>query len=572
MPRKPRRPSARADFVLFGIVPCLLGVGFGQYLRWSGAVWLTDAGAFWPIFCLLASLVACVHLARATDYDQTVRTSAWLMLAWTWFYLPFWLTAVDVPRSSAIIDSDGRVTAVSRSVRPGTGTVWMLGGRGGNRFVRNVEGTATISSVDVRYEFAESYISSCHDEEDLSRPVLEAVTAGLAIEAGKPRSSRIALFESKDAQHRFLAAVCSAAVGSTIACPLKLTISPSSASTLRGGLWSKHLTEQEAIAERHLPTLTSLLTQDSARLVRKDAVFALFMEVAVTAAELAGVARKPQLLDDRQFDALIARILVAPAAGNDALSLAASESRLAPDQREALRAKALREADVAEIIKQLGPGRIADPVIAELAPRLRLAFDATPEVAVLALETFGGRLPADLQSGAVAAIARAPAAHALAALRHLDFASPLRAVLVRKVIAEASLKELDASLAQGRIEALLTPAEARPLIASVIARSHTSREWLDFAVRVLPARAMTAEEREAIVDQLMFVSAKSALEFVSENRQHLLASVVRDVTRDYARTIAPDFCLHLTHRNANRQIDYFDEAQLEIFRACAQSK
>ena len=38
------------------------------------------------------------------------------------------------------------------------------------------------------------------------------------------------------------------------------------------------------------------------------------------------------------------------------------------------------------------------------------------------------------------------------------------------------------------------------------------------------------------------------------------------------RPSAPDFCLHLSHRNKNRKTDYFSEAQLQIFRDCAQSK
>jgi hypothetical protein len=148
----------------------------------------------------------------------------------------------------------------------------------------------------------------------------------------------------------------------------------------------------------------------------------------------------------------------------------------------------------------------------------------------------------------------------------------LRAALLRKVIAEASLKELDASLAHGKLDELLTPAEARPLLASVIEKSHSSKEWLDFAARVLPVRSMTPEERKVIIDELMFVSTKSAFEFVTENRRYLESSDVGDVTRDYVRTIAPDFCLHLTHRNANRQMDYFNDAQIEVFRKCAQGK
>ncbi len=572
MKRPPTRPNARAIAMVFGIIPCMLGVGLGQYLRWSGAVWLTDAGGFWPIFCFLTSLLACVYLALTTAYDGTIRISAWLMLTWTWLYVPFWLTAADLPRYSAIIGHDGRVTIAGKWMRPGADRVWLFAGRGGNKIIRNVEGSATINSVDVKYKFAETYISSRRDEEDLSRPVVNAMTAALATESRKPRSSRISLFESKDAQNRFLANVCRAVVPSKIPCPLELTISPNNAATAPGGLWSKHFTEQEAIDERHLPTLVNLLTQDNSRLVRSELVYALFMEFVETAVDLAKVARKPHLLDDGQFNALIERIIIAPEAGNEALTLYASLSRLTQEQRAALREKAFREAGVANIIKQYGSGRITDSELAQLSRRLHTEFDANPETAILALEVFGERLPWDLQFGAVDRIVRARAAHALSALRHLDFSSPLRAVVLRKVIAEASLKELDVNLAHGKLEELLTPAEARPLIASVIGKSHSSKEWLDFAVRVLPVRAMTTEERKVIIDELVFVSTKSALEFVSEHRQYLASSDVRDVTQDYARTIAPDFCLHLTHRNANRQIDYFNDAQIEIFHKCAQVK
>lgn len=572
MKRAPTRPNPRVIAMVFGIIPCMLGVGLGQYLRWSGAVWLTDAGGFWPIFCFLASLLACVYLALTTAYDRTIRVSAWLMLTWTWLYFPFWLTAADLPRYSAIIGNDGRVSIASEWMRPGAHTVWLFAGRGGNKIIRNVEGSATINAVDVKYKFAESYISSCSDEEDLSRPVVDAMTAALATQSKKPRSSRISLFDSKDAQDRFLADVCRAVVRNKIPCPLTLTISPNNAATAPGGPWSKHFTEQEAIDERHLPTLVNLLTQDNARLVRNDLVYALFMEIVETAADLAKVARKPHGLDDGQFNALIERIIIAPQAGNEALNLYASVSRLTQEQRAALRGKAFREAGVANIIKQYGSGRITDSELAQLSRRLRTEFDTNPELAILALEVFGERLPWDLQLGAVDAIVRARASHALLALRHLDFSSPLRAVLLRKVIGEASLKELDANLAHGKLEELLTPAEARPLIASVIGKSHSSKEWLDLAVRVLPVRAMTTEERKVIIDELVFVSMKSALEFVSENRQYLDSADIRDVTRDYARTIAPDFCLHLTHRNANRQVEYFNDAQIEIFRACAQAK
>jgi hypothetical protein len=63
-----------------------------------------------------------------------------------------------------------------------------------------------------------------------------------------------------------------------------------------------------------------------------------------------------------------------------------------------------------------------------------------------------------------------------------------------------------------------------------------------------------------------------ALEFASENRRFLDPAEVNEITRDYARTIAPDQCLHFSHRNKNRKAEYFSESQLQIFRDCAGSK
>lgn len=568
----PKRPDVRATILMYGLIPCVLGIGLGQYLRWSGTVWLTDAGGFWPIFCFIASLLFGLYLLLTKTYDRTVRVSAWLMLTWTWLYYPFWLTAVEVPKNAAVVGVDGRVSIANELMRTNFDRLWLFAGRSDNKIVHGVEGVVTINAVDVKYKYADAYIATRRNGEDLSKPVADVMSAALASEARKHRASRIALFEVKQFQEPFLADVCRAAVSSKIPCPLKLAITPNKAATIPGGLWSKHFTEQEALDERNLPALVELLAQDNPRIVRTDAVFALLMQLNGTAADLAKVARKPHLLDDGQFNALIDRLIRAPDAGNEALTLHASVSRLSREQRAALRDKAFAEADVAHIIKHYRPGRISDVELAQLSPRLRPELAADPELAILTLEQFGERLPQDLQLAAVESIGRARATHALSALRHLDFSSPLRAALLSKVVAEASVKELDVNLAHGRFDDLLTPAEARPLIARVIEKSSNSKDWLDVAVRALPVRAMTVDERRSIIDQLMFASTKAAFEFVSENRRYLDATDVRDVTRDYARTVAPDFCLHLTHRNANRQIEYFSEDQLEIFRKCAEAK
>ena len=105
-----------------------------------------------------------------------------------------------------------------------------------------------------------------------------------------------------------------------------------------------------------------------------------------------------------------------------------------------------------------------------------------------------------------------------------------------------------------------------------VKRSETSGQWLDFAHKSLPVSAMTPAEQKSLLTELLFKSPKAALEFVSENHRYLEPAEVNEVTRDYTRTITTDMCLHLSHRNNNRKMEYFSEAQLQIFRDCAGSK
>lgn len=567
------RPNAKMMLIAFGIVPCILGIGIGQYLRWRGTIWLTDAGGFWPIVCLGVSLAAFIKLAFAPVRDRAALIGAWLIITWTWLYFPFWLTAKDMSQSSAVVSRNGRVLIASEWARYRETKVWLLTGRSDNKIVHNVTGTAAVHSVDVRYRFADAFIASARNEEDLSKLVVSAAAAALAIEAGKSRSSRIALFEVREVHGRLLDEICRAVVQKDIACPVKLTLSPQGAAMVLGGIWSKYYSEQEAIDEKHLPTLVQLLTHDSSRLVQRDLVYALFMDLADTAGELAKVARKSRMLDERQFDELIGRILIAPDGGNEALGILAEVNRLMPEQRQALRAKVFHEAGVALIVKHAVRLRVSDAEIAQLVVRMRSAFETDPGVAVSVLEVFGERLPPETQNDAVKAIVNARASYAFAALRHLTFSGPLREVLLHKVIADAKLDDLDVgNLSREKLEDMLAPAELRPLIASAIRKSASSKEWLNFAVQILPVRAMTLAERKTLVNELMFASTKSALEFVSENRQYLEIADVSEVTNDYTKTITPDMCLHLTHRNANRRMEYFSETQLRIFRECAQPK
>ena len=75
-----------------------------------------------------------------------------------------------------------------------------------------------------------------------------------------------------------------------------------------------------------------------------------------------------------------------------------------------------------------------------------------------------------------------------------------------------------------------------------------------------------------LLTELLFRNPKAAFEFVSENRRHLESAEVDEITREYARGISTDMCLHLSHRNRLRKMEYFSEAQLQIFRDCAEAK
>jgi hypothetical protein len=285
------------------------------------------------------------------------------------------------------------------------------------------------------------------------------------------------------------------------------------------------------------------------------------------------VARKPRMLSEQQFDDLIKRILILPAGADEAVSILTEVGRLKQDQRQNLRAKVFREARLELIVKHIMGLRISDAEVAQLSARLSAAFETNPNIAALALEHFGERMPPEVQYDAVRAIVNARASYAIAALGHLNFSEKLREELLRKILTDANCDDFDtAHISREKLEDMLTPEEMRPLIASVIRKSESSTKWLDFAVQKLPIRLMTLAERKSVLNGLLFVSHKSALEFVSENRNYLETVDVDEITRDYTRTIAPDLCLHLSHRNKNRKIDYFSETQLQIFRDCAQSK
>jgi hypothetical protein len=142
-----------------------------------------------------------------------------------------------------------------------------------------------------------------------------------------------------------------------------------------------------------------------------------------------------------------------------------------------------------------------------------------------------------------------------------------------KVLSDATLEDFAAArMTKESLQAALTPLEMRALIAMAVKRSEASGRWLEFALTMLPIRAMMMDERRSLLTGSAFESPRAALEFVSKNRRHLDPAEVNEVTRDYTRTITTDFCLHLSHRNKNWRTDYFSEDQLRIFRECAASK
>ena len=565
--------SAKSIAVVFGLLPCVLGLGAARYLHWTDTVWLTTAGSFWPIVLSGISGAVLIKLMLSPFEDATVGLAAWLTLALTWFHLPLWATARAVPYAAAVVSEDGGVHIVSEAIREPALKVWFLTDHSGTRIVHNVVGKVITSSLELEYRYAEPYIGTRRDNEDLSEPLKVAASAILQEQAARPRALKIGFIENRAAQDRVLERICRAVVGDGVACPLKMSLSPQTEAKAPGATWSTNYTEKEALEEKHLPTLVQLLTQPDASLVHQDEVFALLLEIAEDVTPLSQVAQQSHLLDDDQFDKLIRRILASPGCGNEAVAIVSKANRLTSAQRLALRAKALGEASIATLLANAAPLRISDPDIAQLAERMRSDFTADPGVAARALEVFGERLSTDTQRDAVTAIVKAKPSYALAALRHVNFSPALRRDLMRKVLSDARHDDFSAAgLSKENLQGMLTPAEMRALIAMAIKRSETSSPWLDFAHQSLPISVMTPAEQQSLLTDLLFRSPKAAFEFVSENRRYLEPADVNEVTRDYARTITTELCLHLSHRNSIRKMEYFSEAQLQIFRDCAASK
>jgi hypothetical protein len=550
-----------------------LGLGAAYYLRWSGSVWLAIAGTFWPIFLTCTSVAILIRLVFSPYDDRMIATSAWLTLLVTWFYVPMWVSAIQVPHAAALIDSGGRVRLASEVARLPGYEVWLLTNNPHIRIVRNTSGTVVTNFLHLNYSYAEPYIATRPHQDDLLDPISSAATAILQEEAKRPRASRIALLDDDSARKRVLEKICRTAVGDQAACPIKMSLIPQNEATAIGATWSKFYSEKEAVQEKHAPTLMRLLTQSDAPLVDRDQVFAALLECADSISQISQVAQKPYWLTDDQLAELLGRIMASPESGNEAAAIVAKVVRLKSEQRSKLRAKAIDEATIAVLLDHAVAMRITDAEIAQLALRMRAAFSTNPGDAVRALELFGERLPSETQQDAVSEIVKAKASYALMALAHLNFSTELRDDLMKKVLADADYGDFSqAKLSKEKVQGMFTPKEMRALIEMAVKRSEDSEKWMNFTLGSLAISEMTPAERRSLLTGLLFKSPRAALEFVSENRRYLEQEEVNEVTRDYTRTIAADLCLHLSHRNANRRIEYFSEDQLQILRDCAQAK
>jgi hypothetical protein len=191
--------DAKSRAVVFGLLPCALGLGAVRYLHWTDTVWLTTAGSFWPIILSSISCAILIKLIFSPFEDRTVSLAAWLTVVLTWFLVPLAATAREVPYAAAVVGGDGRVHIVSEATREPALRVWFLTDHAGTRIVHNVVGKVITNSLELDYRYAEPYIAARGDNEDLSEPLKRAASAILREQAALPAhrksaSSRIARF------------------------------------------------------------------------------------------------------------------------------------------------------------------------------------------------------------------------------------------------------------------------------------------------------------------------------------------------------------------------------------------
>ena len=568
--------------IVLGLLPCLLSIGVGYYLKMNGTVWLSDTSGVWPVVCVLMSAELIVSIvdtiqekmnARQVTFFNLLRLGTYssvvfAFVGWSSLYFTLWLGASKVPYTTAIV-SHGVAHKISDSFHGGIGSVLLMTGRSGKKFVRNVEGRVLAQSMEAQYTFDKAFIATRMNEEDLSTIVAASLNTILAPMAKKSRTERVHLLTQGELE-QINKSVCRLIMRGDAGCPLSLKLTPASDSTMRSQVWSTDYSEVEAIAERHLPTLIQLLTNKSLGLAERDTAYDLFMECATQVEQFGIVARTSRILKEKQFDELLERILAAADGGNEAGNTLISVKQLSQQQREKLREKALSDASVEFIVKQAAKMRLTDADVARLSPRMQSVVAQNPTVAVSILDVFGERLPKEAQNASVEAIAHADVGYAIEALRSLNFSTEFRERLMNRILSAAASDEKDLlSVSKEKLEASLTLKEFEALTAALIRNNSISGKRLDFVVQMLPVLAMTHSEQKTVVDELMFVSTKTALEFVSVNHKYLERAIVNDVTRDYVKTIDREFCLHLTHRNRNRKVEFFSQDQIQIFQECA---
>ena len=177
--------DAKSRAVVFGLLPCALGLGAARAVLWADTVWLTTAGSFWPIVLSSISAVILIKLMFSPFEDRTVSSAAWLTLVWTWFHVPLWATAREVPYDAAVVGRDGRVHIVREVTREPALRVWFLTDQPGTRIVHNVVGKVITNSLELEYRYAEPYIATRRDNEDLSEPLKNAASAILREQAAR---------------------------------------------------------------------------------------------------------------------------------------------------------------------------------------------------------------------------------------------------------------------------------------------------------------------------------------------------------------------------------------------------
>ena len=145
MMHKVRQSNAARTALLFWLLPCALGLGAVQYLRWTDTVWLSTAGGFWPITLTAISIAILIRLFFSNFADYTSAVAAWCTLLLAWFFGPLWATAVPVAYPDAVVAGDGRVYVARDVARYPEYKVWFLTNHRGARIVHNVLGKIVAS-------------------------------------------------------------------------------------------------------------------------------------------------------------------------------------------------------------------------------------------------------------------------------------------------------------------------------------------------------------------------------------------------------------------------------------------